>query len=104
MAWLILFLAGLVIGGAAGALFFGGLWLTAKRLATTSRPGLLLSVSLLGRMAGISLLLVGLARAHPALLIGALSGFVASRMVLTRRAANDRLRPPATSARPAAGV
>lgn len=104
MAWLILFPAGLLIGGAAGALFFGGLWLTTQRLSTTSRPALLLSVSMLGRMAGISLLLVGLARAHPALLIGALAGFVAARMVLTHRASIDRLPPPATSTGPAAGV
>lgn len=90
MTWLIVAIAGLVIGAVAGAIFLGGLWLTTQRLATTSRPGLLLLVSLLGRSAAMSFLLVTLARTHPGLLIGALVGFTVVRMVLTRRVAIEK--------------
>jgi F1F0 ATPase subunit 2 len=48
--YLLAFGAGIGIG----LFYFGGLWLTTRRLATTSRPGLLLIGSFVGRL-GLSL-------------------------------------------------
>ena len=42
---------GCAAGIALGAVFFGGLWLTARRLIARPHPGLLALLSLVGRMA-----------------------------------------------------
>jgi F1F0 ATPase subunit 2 len=87
------FVAGLVVG----LVFFGGLWWTTQRLATSSRPGLLMSVSLLGRLVVLALVLIVLARIDVTLLVGALAGSVTTRVALTRAAASGRLPQPAVS-------
>ncbi len=83
--WLPFLLAGVVAGAALGGLFFGGLWWTARRLST-SRPGLLLASSYLGRVAVMAVSLVFLASLHPALLFGALAGFIVARTIWVRAA------------------
>lgn len=84
------FAAGLVVG----LVFFGGLWSTTRRLATSSRPGLLIVVSLLGRLALLAAVMVVLARADVALLVGSLLGLLTTRLVLTRAATSGRLSSP----------
>lgn len=88
---------GLVAGAVLGLVFFGGLWWTTQRLATSPRPGLLLSVSLLVRVVVLAagLLLLAQIGGGP-LLLGAV-GLVAARIGLTRLAVNGRLPQPATS-------
>lgn len=88
---------GLVAGAVLGLVFFGGLWWTTQRLATSPRPGLLLSVSLLVRVVVLAagLLLLAQVGGGP-LLLGAV-GLVAARIGLTRLAVNGRLPQPATS-------
>ena len=79
----LLFFVGLAIGLVLGVAHFGGLWLTAQRLPVTTRPGLWIGASLLGRFAVLAVGLVVLVRLDLALLIGALGGIVAVRVVLT---------------------
>lgn len=91
--WLLFLVAGAVIGAALGGLFFGGLWWTAQRLST-SRPGLLLASSYVGRVSAMAISLVVLASLHPALLMGALAGFIVARTIWVRAARDsDRLQP-----------
>lgn len=88
---------GLVAGVLLGLVFFGGLWWTTQRLATSSRLGLLLSVSLVVRVVVLAAGLFLLARiGGGALLLGAF-GLLATRLGLTRLAVQGRLRQPATS-------
>ena len=91
MSWVILVVLGCVAGLTLGLLFFGGLWWTTQRLATSSRPALVVSVSLLVRTGVLALALVVLARADVSLLVGAAVGLVIARIVLTRAAINSRL-------------
>jgi F1F0 ATPase subunit 2 len=91
MSWVILVVLGCVAGLALGLLFFGGLWWTTQRLAASSRPALVVSVSLLVRTGVLALALVVLARAHVSLLVGAAVGLIIARIVLTRAAINGRL-------------
>lgn len=97
MSWVILAALGFVAGAAAGLVFFGGLWWTTHRLSTASRPGLLLSVSLLGRLVVLAVVFVTLASLDPVLLVGAVPGLLAARSVLTRPGMIDRLPTRASS-------
>lgn len=91
MQLMTLFVVGLVIGLAAGLVFFGGLWWTTQRLALTRRPGLLLTTSLISRLGVLTVCLVIVARFDGAALIGALCGLVVTRITMTRAASQDRL-------------
>lgn len=86
-------------GAVLGALFFGGLWWTARRGAASPRPALWFFGSLLLRM-GIALSgFYAVAGSHWDLMLACLLGFVAARMVvirLTRRPSS-----PARSSREA---
>lgn len=76
---------GLAAGAALGGLYLMGLWWTVRRMARTSRPGLLLAASLAVRL---GLLLGGLwwlADGHWQLLAAAVAGFALVRAVLVRR-------------------
>lgn len=97
MSWLPLVVLGGAVGALVGLVFFGGLWWTTRRLATATRPGALLAVSLLARFAVLAIALIVLARLDPALLVGALVGVVAARIALTRAAAGGRRREPAAA-------
>ena len=91
MQLMTLFAAGVAIGVAAGLVFFGGLWWTTQRLTTTRRPGLLLTTSLITRLGALTVCLLAVARFDGAALIGALCGLIATRIVMTRAASQDRL-------------
>ena len=83
--WLLILPAGVVAGAVLGGLFFGGLWWTSQRL-TASRPGVLLASSYVGRVGVMAVSLVVLAWLHPALLLGALAGFIVARTIWVRAA------------------
>ena len=97
MSWMILLVLGCIAGLALGLLFFGGLWWTTQRLATSNRPALVVSISLFVRTGVLALALVVLARTHVSLLVGAVVGLVIARIVLTRAAINGRLPKVAAS-------
>ena len=73
----------LVTGVSLGALFFGGLWWTVRRMDSSKRPALLLFGSLLLRT---SVALSGfylIARGHWERLLVCLLGFVIARILVT---------------------
>lgn len=76
-------LLNLAIGCAAGfvlgAIFFGGLWLTARRLVASPHPGLLALLSLVGRMAVLGFGMFLVAQFGAAALITATCGILAVR-------------------------
>jgi F1F0 ATPase subunit 2 len=88
---------GLVAGAVLGVVFFGGLWWTTQRLPTTSRPALLLSLSLLVRVVVLAVGLLLVAQLGGIPLLFAALGLVAVRIGLTRLAVLGRLPQPATS-------
>ena len=77
---------GFVAGAGLGGLFFGGLWLTVRRLPSTSTPALLVLGSYVVRLAGLGLGLYVIVRlgGAPALL-AAVVGLFAARQVLIAR-------------------
>jgi len=83
MAALMLDVLSMLCGIALGAVFYGGLWWTVRRLATLSRPALAVIISMLLRM-GIALgglYLVG--RGDWVRLLSCLLGFLLARVAVT---------------------
>jgi len=81
---LFMFLA-FMAGIAVGLFYFGGLWLTIKRLPGARHPGVLTLVSLLIRL-GVTLAVFYLVMAGRwERLLVCLAGFVLVRLVLVRR-------------------
>ncbi len=79
----LVFLSGVILGG----LYFGGLWLTVRKLPQTHRPAQLFLLSFLLRT---SLVLAGfylLMAASWQRLLAALLGFILARMIMTRHVA-----------------
>lgn len=71
-------------GVGLGVLFFGGLWWTVNRCASSRRPGLLVFVSLVVRL---SVILAGfhvVAGSQWQGLLACLAGFVVARFLVTR--------------------
>lgn len=97
MSTVIALAAGFVAGVVLGLVFFGGLWWTTQRLATSSRPGLLVSVSLLVRVIVLAAGLLLLAQVGGGPLLLATVGLLATRIGLTRLVVGGRLPQPATS-------
>lgn len=83
VAWWQLALA-FAAGAAAGMLYFGGLWLTVRRLPTARRPVLLSLGSFAVRTAAAVAIIFFAARDHWLLLVVSLVGLVAVRTVLVR--------------------
>ena len=86
----------LLVGAVLGGFFFGGLWLSVVRVVTHPKPWIILFLSLFVRfsvvLSGFYLL------SHwpsPALLL-ALAGFVAARVLLSRRIAVPPAKPAVT--------
>ncbi len=71
-------------GIALGAVFFGGLWWTARRGAASSQPALWFSGSLLVRMAIVLPSLLAVAGGQWARMLACLLGFVVARMAVMR--------------------
>lgn len=78
-------LLALVAGAALGALFFGGLWWTVRRMATSPQPALWMLGSLLLRMGAVLAGFVAVAGGHWERLLMCLLGFVGVRLVAVRR-------------------
>ena len=81
--WFFPILSG-VAGMALGGFFFGGLWWTVKTSVSSTRPGMLVLISLLVRLA---ITLAGfylVAGSHWQRLLGCLLGFVLARLIVTR--------------------
>ncbi len=82
MFYLVLaFLAGIVLG----TFFFGGLWWTVQRIASSDKPYLFSAVSFIIRMAAVVTAFYCLLSADWTYLLVALAGFIAARMVLVYR-------------------
>jgi len=67
------------------AFYFGGLWLTVRRIAARRRPVLLVFGSFMVRGAVVVAGMVWIARIHWQLLLAAMAGFVLVRVIVTRR-------------------
>jgi F1F0 ATPase subunit 2 len=82
--WWLVFLS-LIAGGLIGLVYFGGLWVTVQRLATSKRPALLALGSFLLRsfvvISVFYLVMDGRLERLAALMIGF---FIARRVLLTR--------------------
>jgi F1F0 ATPase subunit 2 len=93
--WLALAL-GLVAGTGLGAVHFGALWWTVRRLPRLRRPGRWLALSAALRFVVVLAGFVALVRVHPLALLAALMGFLLARLAATRwlggtaEAASDR--------------
>lgn len=83
-------------GAALAVFFFGGLWWTVRRLPASRRPGVLMAVSLILRLAvtGAGILLVGRGRWEN--LLACLAGFLVARTLVMRRLGSRGIMPPGT--------
>jgi F1F0 ATPase subunit 2 len=79
--WVLLVLA----GGALGWLYFGGLWLTVRRLPGAAHPAALVLGSFVLRALLVAGGLVVLLAGDPLRLVAALAGFLAVRVLLVRQ-------------------
>lgn len=75
----------LAAGVAAGVFYFGGLWMTVRRVGASARPHLLVFGSFILRAAVAVGVMLWLARIHWQLVLAAMAGFVVVRIVLVRR-------------------
>lgn len=75
-------LIGLLLGVAAGVVFFGGLRWTVSRLPTARRPLLLTSASFLVRTAAVVVLLVTLGDGQWLRILSGLGGILAARTAM----------------------
>jgi len=75
-----------IAGIALGVIYFGGLWLTLRRLATSSQPALLALGSYFGRLVSClaGFVLVALSAGLQGVLV-CMAAFITTRMVMIRR-------------------
>jgi F1F0 ATPase subunit 2 len=79
------YLLAVIAGVIASLLYIGGLWVTVRRLPTSSRPVLLLAVSFLLRVAAVLALFYVVARTGLLAMAVAVFVFVFMRFLLTHR-------------------
>lgn len=80
----------LLAGVTIGVFFFGGLWLTVRRIPTSNNPGLLLMVSLIVRMAvALGAFFLIMDGSWQRLLVSVV-GFILARQLLIQRWGPDR--------------
>ena len=72
-------------GGALGALYFWGLWLTVRNLPDSRNPVVLTLASLIGRTALVAIGFFLISDARWERLVACLIGFVLARVMLVRR-------------------
>jgi F1F0 ATPase subunit 2 len=75
----------LLVGAAAGTLFYGGLWWTVCRGVASGQPGLWFMVSFLARMAVAALAILLVAQGRPDRLALCLLSFCCARTIIVRR-------------------
>ena len=73
-----------------GVFYFGGLWLTVRRLPTARRPVFLSLCSFFGRLGGVLLGFYLVMGGHWGRLLVCLFGFLLARVILVRRWGPDR--------------
>ena len=73
-----------IAGGALGAIFFAGLWLTVKKMVTSKVPAILMMVSFLLRTAITLIGFYYVSFKKPELVIVCLIGFIISRIIVKR--------------------
>lgn len=81
MEWML----AVTLGALAGAVFFGGLWLTLRGIGASPRPGLRALASLLGRLTVVAAATLLVIRLHPPAAAAFLAGFLAVRAAARRR-------------------
>ncbi len=88
----------MVAGGMAGVLFFGGLWLTVRRLPTARHPALWMVGGTLLRFAVALATFFFIGRGHLDRLLACLAGFIIARLLVTRftRPRTSEENPPCT--------
>jgi F1F0 ATPase subunit 2 len=74
----------LAAGGIAGAVFFGGLWLTVKRIITARQPALLMIGSLIIRAAIVMVIFYVASAGEVMRLMACLVGFMLMRFFMVR--------------------
>ena len=72
-------------GGALGALHFGGLWYTLRRLPRVRRPGLWMGGSFILRTVVVLAGFYAIVGAGLPAVVAAMSGFIAVRLIFGRR-------------------
>jgi F1F0 ATPase subunit 2 len=82
LLWLV---AALLVGGALGVFYFGGLWWTVRRIAQARRAGLLLLASFAARAVITLLGFYLVAGGRWERLLATVTGFILVRIVLVRR-------------------
>lgn len=88
MTDIVLLIVFFALGAGLGLFYFGGLWLTVRRVADTQRPKRLLIGSFVARAVVVLLGFYGVTQlmgAHWEWLAVSLLGFVGMRLVLVRR-------------------
>jgi F1F0 ATPase subunit 2 len=85
LLWLI---AALLVGGALGVFYFGGLWWTVQRVPRVRRAGLLLLASFAARTVITLLVFYLVAGGQWQRLLAAVIGFILIRFVLVRHLSN----------------
>ncbi len=75
----------LVAGALLGAFFFGGLWWTVQKGATSDRPALWFAGSLLLRTGTILAGFYFISQGHWSKLVACLLGFVIARVIVVKR-------------------
>jgi F1F0 ATPase subunit 2 len=76
--WIWKGIIGFVVGLAVGAVYFAGLWWTARRLIQAARPQLFAFASFIVRAILLGTMLVAVASAGPAPLFASIAGFTAA--------------------------
>ena len=79
-------------GFAAGILFFGGLWLTVRRIDRMKNPAIIISLSSILRTAPVLAAFWWLGRGGLLPLLSCLAGFLAARFLIVRKVGKP-LRP-----------
>ncbi len=74
-----------LVGGLLGLLFFGGLWLTITKGMLSKNPAIWFFVSMLFRIGLVVMGFYFVTRGQLARLLPCLAGFIAIRMVMTKR-------------------
>jgi F1F0 ATPase subunit 2 len=82
--WLFIVLS-LAAGGVLGCFFFGGLWITVRRLPTARHPAVLMLGSFFGRSAILMLGFYLVAAGRWEQLVACLVGFFIARQLMFRR-------------------
>jgi len=93
IAWII---TALLIGAVLGLFYFGGLWLTVRRVANAQQPALLLFVSFLVRVGVVLTSLYFVMDGHWGRLVAYMVGFLLARAYLIRQMRSPEVTSPAT--------